>query len=613
MFGGAFRHMVRFGLTQLAIGVVLAQSGLTLRVVSEDIAPGGWAQIKVFADSPALIAKATLSMDLDPLVFGPIESIATFSASGDAMGLGTVNGTHVEASLLSASGGIGQLGGVPVFVVRAPVLANARESGFVSLSLPQDPQIGRWVNDPYPVGAWADPGGKAYTVTLLSATMRARSTIAIRSVAPGWGFQAAGTILQIDGTGFNESTRIVADGLAFSAMKFVSPTRMEATLASAAELTGIPFRLTQANVSSTYFAQPQSILSPPGTDSSFITGRHVILPITDRTKSTFFQRGGGSKAGIFANPNAQSIELEVADTSGSVPVGNRHYTLSPGAALSLKLPGVIDPNSMVTSQAPFRALEYYENISTFGVQAAETDTRPVLASIVNGASNRIGDVAPGEIITLRGIRVGPATTGLTLDGSGRIQSSVGTDTQVLINDMPAPILYASPTQWNVVVPYEVAGRMTADIRVQINGVGTKTWTLPIAAAAPGIFTIGSTGGGRGAVLNQDNSVNSVDNYAAAGTVVQIFATRGGQSFPDSVTGSVTASTGGGTTRVPVKAFFSGIEAAVVFAGPAPGFASGALQVNAVVPRFGQAVQVMTMPLSLEINGVRSAPVDITIR
>jgi uncharacterized protein (TIGR03437 family) len=65
--------------------------------------------------------------------------------------------------------------------------------------------------------------------------------------------------------------------------------------------------------------------------------------------------------------------------------------------------------------------------------------------------------------------------------------------------------------------------------------------LPVAASAPGIFTLDATGIGPGAVLNQDNSVNGVANPAARGSVMSIDATGEGQTSPAGVTGSVTQS------------------------------------------------------------------------
>jgi uncharacterized protein (TIGR03437 family) len=239
---------------------------------------------------------------------------------------------------------------------------------------------------------------------------------------------------------------------------------------------------------------------------------------------------------------------------------------------------------------------------TVNVTAAPASP-PAIASIVNAASQIPGSLAPGEIITIRGIGVGPATVGLQLDAQGRVLTSAVPDARVLINGIAAPIVYGSVDQWNVVVPYEVDGASSATIEVVSGGAVSKQWTLPVSPSAPGIFTIGSTGLGRGAVLNQDNTVNSPSNPAPPGTVVQIFATGGGQLVPAGVTASVSPLAGGGRIQLPVKVTIAGLDVAVVYAGPAPGAVSGLVQVNAVVPTF--PFTFPATPLTIEIGGVAS--------
>jgi uncharacterized protein (TIGR03437 family) len=143
------------------------------------------------------------------------------------------------------------------------------------------------------------------------------------------------------------------------------------------------------------------------------------------------------------------------------------------------------------------------------------------------------------------------------------------------------------------------------VRVLAYGLPSRVWTLPVAPTAPAIFTVSASGIGQGAILNQDNTVNSLTNPAPAGTIIQIFATGGGQSNPPAATGSVTPVTGGGGNELPVKVFFADDQKSVVFAGPAPGFASGALQINAVVPHFGRATENKT--LRLHSKSMESAP------
>ena len=131
-------------------------------------------------------------------------------------------------------------------------------------------------------------------------------------------------------------------------------------------------------------------------------------------------------------------------------------------------------------------------------------------------------------------------------------------------------------------PYETATSGVARIRVAYGQV-SGAWDVPLAGAAPAIFTIGSTGVGQGAVLNQDSSVNGAANPAARGLVIQIFATGEGQTSPAGQTGAVTGSAGSSPV-LHLTVTIGGIEAPLQFAGSAPDAVAGLFQVNAVVPQ-----------------------------
>ena len=119
------------------------------------------------------------------------------------------------------------------------------------------------------------------------------------------------------------------------------------------------------------------------------------------------------------------------------------------------------------------------------------------------------------------------------------------------------------------------------------------------------------------VLNHDGSVNGPANPEAAGTIVSIFMTGGGQTSPPGVTGSVTGSAGCNTLQqipVPLEPLTARIGSQppeVTFYGEAPGLVSGVLQVNLIIPantpRGANA-------LEMSIGGTRSQPgVTISVR
>jgi uncharacterized protein (TIGR03437 family) len=133
----------------------------------------------------------------------------------------------------------------------------------------------------------------------------------------------------------------------------------------------------------------------------------------------------------------------------------------------------------------------------------------------------------------------------------------------------------------------------------------------VAATVPAIFSATQTGNGPGAILNADNSPNGPSHPAAAGSIVQIFATGEGLS-QDAVTGSVTpAQPPFRTPLAPVSVTIGGLSAQIVFAGEAPGLVSGILQVNAIIPAgTGSGPQVVVLQVGGSVNNTQAITVAV---
>jgi uncharacterized protein (TIGR03437 family) len=227
-------------------------------------------------------------------------------------------------------------------------------------------------------------------------------------------------------------------------------------------------------------------------------------------------------------------------------------------------------------------------------------TPPVVSQVANAASGIAGAISPGEILEIRGYSTGASLIGgLQLSSSGTVATSLSGLT-VTFDGVPAPIIYTSANQTNLVVPYEIAGKASTSVQLTYNSMQTAAWTIPVAASAPGIFTVDSTGTGQAAVVNQDGTVNSATNPAARGSVVSIYATGEGQTSPAGVTGSVTKAPNSPVAQVSVS--IGGTAATVQYAGSAPGDVAGVLQVNAVVPASVAPGQLLVV---LTIGGVAS--------
>jgi uncharacterized protein (TIGR03437 family) len=246
---------------------------------------------------------------------------------------------------------------------------------------------------------------------------------------------------------------------------------------------------------------------------------------------------------------------------------------------------------------------------------ASAPAAPAITRIVNAATFQEGPLAPGEIVTLGGTGLGPAClVGLALQSDGRVATSLG-GAQVLFNGIPAPLIYAAANQVSAVVPYEAAGRDSVDIRVVLSGRLSNTVPAPVVAAAPGVFTLNSSGSGPATAINIDGTTNSPSNPAQKGTAVVLYVTGEGQTNPEGVTGKVTTVSPVPPVtpepRLSVTATLDGKPVKVAFAGQAPGFVSGVMQVNLDIPPDASPGE---LPLIVRVgNSASQSGVTLSVR
>jgi uncharacterized protein (TIGR03437 family) len=228
---------------------------------------------------------------------------------------------------------------------------------------------------------------------------------------------------------------------------------------------------------------------------------------------------------------------------------------------------------------------------------------PVISSITNAGSFALGPVAPGELVSIFGTNLGPSKGAYGSFTNSTLSTNVA-NIQVMFDSNPAPLLYVSAAQINAVVPFEVFGRTHTELTVVDSGVASAALDLTVGTAAPGIFTVTQNGMGDGAILNQDSSINSATNPAAKGSVIQVYCTGGGQTNPAGVTGHQTPGDGTGLKHpvATVTATVGGLPATVQYAGSAPGFVEGTLQVNL---QMASDVPSGPQPVVLNFGGVLS--------
>ena len=205
-----------------------------------------------------------------------------------------------------------------------------------------------------------------------------------------------------------------------------------------------------------------------------------------------------------------------------------------------------------------------------------------VTAVVSAASWLPGPVSPGELVAIGGQTVGavPLVSG-AIPTTGSLATTLGATT-VTINGIPAPIIYTSGAETSVQVPNNLFFSNNASFVVQTPGQTSQAFLVPVAPAAPGLFTSNSSGAGQLAALNQDGTVNSATNAAAGGTTITLYATGEGVTNPSGVDGAIQS----GTSRVPilpVTVKIGGQAATVVSAGTPVGRLSGLMEIKATVP------------------------------
>jgi uncharacterized protein (TIGR03437 family) len=245
-------------------------------------------------------------------------------------------------------------------------------------------------------------------------------------------------------------------------------------------------------------------------------------------------------------------------------------------------------------------------------QLAPGPPPPVVTAVGNAASYAANAVSPGEIVTIFGSNIGPASLTLyQLTAGGSFPTSIA-GTQVLFDGVAAPMIYTSKGQVSAMAPYGLAGKNSTNVQVQF-GVVSAAMSMPVQSATPGIFSLDASGLGPGAILNQDTSINSGTNPAAKGSVVSIYCTGGGITNPASADGSIIPI----TPPLPiltqdVSVTIAGFSAKVDYSGGSPQSVAGLTQINAEVP--SGVTPGPSVPVVVQIGTARSqAGITMAVR
>jgi uncharacterized protein (TIGR03437 family) len=322
------------------------------------------------------------------------------------------------------------------------------------------------------------------------------------------------------------------------------------------------------------------------------------LLATPPTVAFSYQAGGSPPAAqsiAITNPAAGSLPYSVSAVSDSWISINPASGSTPGNISVSVSPQSLQPGSYTGS---FTLASPGISSTTVTVSLFVSATSVPQPFIIGNAASGVGSqLAPGEIISIKGSGLGPGIpVSFTVSS---LTNPILAGVQVTFDGFSGTLLYVSSTQINVTVPYEITGHSSTSVVVTYQGVPSAAITQPVGAAALGLFTNNATGSGQASVLNQNYSYNTPATPAFQGSYIALYATGGGQTNPASIDGQVSPT----TSLLPlalqqITATIGGKAATVAFAGAAPGYVTGVVQLNIQVPT---GVSGSALPIVVSIN------------
>jgi uncharacterized protein (TIGR03437 family) len=171
--------------------------------------------------------------------------------------------------------------------------------------------------------------------------------------------------------------------------------------------------------------------------------------------------------------------------------------------------------------------------------------------------------------------------------------------------VPGHLVYVSPTQLNIQVPWELQGYSSAQMKVTLYEYGFgNVVTVPIANYAPAMF--GTT---VAAAEKLDGSIVSASNPAVRGNYIQLFCNALGPVSNQPASGDSAVATPLSQTPAQATVTIGGVNANVIFTGLAPGF-PGLYQVNVQVP---SNISAGSQQITVAIGGVTSPALTLPVQ
>jgi uncharacterized protein (TIGR03437 family) len=320
---------------------------------------------------------------------------------------------------------------------------------------------------------------------------------------------------------------------------------------------------------------------------------------------------GSSFEGVAGSGSSEgSIAFKLVDAFG-VPVSGVPVTWSASSGASvINAAAVTDSFGVAAAQPILGAAPgtYTYRVTAGGMNFTFTGfarTQPAISSIIDAASLKSGDFAPGSYIAIFGSALGDFT-GAHLAAPLPLAInfvSVSFDVASAHISVPGHLLYASPTHINVQVPWELQGQTAAQVKVNVHSSPSSVVPISLAAAAPEFFVV------NGNVAARDLNFQLIDagHPATAGATIQLYANGLGPVTNQPGSGDPGPLSPLAETPLPVVTIGTQ-QATVLFSGLTPGSA-GLYALNVVVP---PSLTAGTYPITVSSGGRTSVAASILV-
>jgi uncharacterized protein (TIGR03437 family) len=246
--------------------------------------------------------------------------------------------------------------------------------------------------------------------------------------------------------------------------------------------------------------------------------------------------------------------------------------------------------------------------TTFGV-VQSANPAPLVYAVLNAASLEPVPVSPGQILLIRGIRMGPEAQ---VEGAANFETFLYpkelAGTQVFFDGFAAPLLSVQDGLIRAVAPYGLTDRQRAEVRIVYQGRRSEIFNVPVAAYAPAIFTLDESGRGPALARTEDFNFSDSSNPIRLGSEMIVYATGEGASNPAGIDGKVNGETLT-RPREAVRLFIGDRQLETTYIGSAPGQISGLLQINARIPF--DLTPGNTLPITLYV-GTAASQTGVTV-